>query len=78
MILNCVVRAPREGFTQHSPAVAQSPMQNEEYPLLVLRPGGFIYVWAEVVVPSFPALFANPPGEKRSDVRPLFSTVFFY
>ncbi len=36
-------------------------MRQEEQPLLMITPILLLYVWIEVVVPSFTTLLSNPP-----------------
>ena len=60
MVFDGVVSAALEKFGNFSPAVAQESVGKEEHPLFVFTPVLFFYVWVEMVVPTFPALFADP------------------
>lgn len=50
-------------------------MSLDDGPILLLGPPLLLDVRVEMVVPSLPALFANPAGEVFGDVGPIFGAV---
>lgn len=61
VIFDGVVSATRQALGDLGPTVAHAPVSEEQTPFLSLRPLIFFYMRTEMVVPAFPALFANSP-----------------
>lgn len=61
MVLDGVVSAAREVLGDFCPAVSQALVREEEHPFFLISPVIFADVWVEVIVPSLPALLADPP-----------------
>jgi hypothetical protein len=82
MILYRIVRSPLEVLGEVSPLVAHILVEDEENPLLIFGPLFLIDVGVEMIMPSFPALFADATLDREgctwhvfSDDSPLLGTV---
>lgn len=53
-------------------------MSLDDYPILGLRPRGLLDPRVQVIVPSLPALLADPTLEVSRYQRPLFRAVFIH
>lgn len=60
MILYWVVCPPLQIFCYLGPSVAQKLMREEQHPFFMLSPLFLLDVRIEMIMPSLPALFANP------------------
>ena len=60
MILDGVVGPAVQVLGYLGPSVSQESVGQEEHPFLVIAPVFLLDVGVEVVVPSLPALFADP------------------
>ena len=59
MVLDGVVSATFENFSNLSPFVVDDSMHKEQYPFFLLAPGNFLDHGIQVVVPAFTALLSN-------------------
>ena len=59
MILDCVIGATFENFSNLSPFIVDDSMHKEQYPFFLLAPGNFFDHRIQVVVPAFTALLSN-------------------
>ena len=59
MILDCVIGATFENFSNLSPFIVDDSMHKEQYPFFLLAPGNFLDHRIQVVVPAFTALLSN-------------------
>lgn len=73
MILYRIVRSPLQVFREVSPLVAQIFVQDEQNPLLIFAPLFLIDVGVEMIMPSFPALFADAAWIARDGTWHVFS-----
>jgi hypothetical protein len=59
MILDVIVSAAGEMLGDLGPAIAVLVVERENLVVLVVRPLVFLYVWVQVIVPAFTALFSD-------------------
>lgn len=74
-ILNRIVCPPFQTFCNLGPFVPQLCMQLGNLLILLVSPLTLVYVRVEMIVPTFPALFAQSPLELPRDEAPLLLTV---
>ena len=61
MILYRIIRPSHQMFRDISPPIPQKFMRQEQNPLLFLAPLIFLNIRIQMIMPSFSALFPDPP-----------------
>ena len=72
MVFNMIVRAAGQEFCNLGPLVSQLVMRVLNDSPLILRPGAFVDVRVEVIVPALTTLLADPAGNLICDLGPEF------
>jgi hypothetical protein len=75
VVLDRVVGAAGQGLRDDRPTVTENVVGEEQDPFLLTRPILFTDAGIQVVVPTFPALLAQPSRHAFSDQRPPVSPV---
>lgn len=71
MILDAIIRPPRQQLGQFRPLAPEDSMREEQRPFFLISPLRSVYVGREMVVPPFPTLLAHPVGNVLGNVGPL-------
>lgn len=77
MIFDSIVSSAGHLVSNIGPLVSINNMQHIKHPLFCISPGFFYYIWRQVIVPSFSALFSDPVAQHGSYLGPSAGTVFF-
>ena len=75
MVLDGVVRPPKQVLGHLCPPVPHNPVSEKETPFLMVMPVGLLDPWVEVVVPAFTALLPNAAWQVLRYESPLLRAV---
>ncbi len=77
MVLDGIVGPALQDLRDLGPLVAESPMVEIQDPLFVLAPGDLLNLRVQMVVPSLPALLADPSWQVLCYLSPLLGAIGF-
>jgi hypothetical protein len=73
VILNGVISAPFKYLGYFSPLIVETTVEEEKNLLFLQRPGTFLYLRIQVIVPSFSTMLADTRREVLGNNCPLLS-----
>ena len=78
MIFYRIVCTSWQHFRHLCPFISMSRVCQKQNPFFVGHPLNFKNAWVEMIMPSLPALFAEPALDEFSDERPSLRPILFY